>query len=183
MPKMDEGLQRTTRLFCQAVLFRVIKPALEMFTSEEDLTQVQLSCIRFVHRHPEPSVGMIADGLGVSDAAAAKLIDRLVKKQLLIREEDPKDRRVLKIKLTEAGEKLLEGVCAAESNNFAKILKRMPTESRLALEKGMTAFLTAALEKPEHIDEICLKCGWSHDLDCPGNVRYRDLTGHDKGEV
>ncbi len=179
---MDEKFQRTVRLFCQAVMSRVFKPALDQLTNE-DLTQVQLSCIRFAHLHPEPSVGMIADGLGVSDAAAAKLIDRLVKKRLLTREEDPEDRRVLKIKLTEAGQKLLERACSLEAEYFSSIFRRMPLESLMELERGVISFLKTALEKPEQVDEICLKCGWNHDLDCIGNRRYRELTGRDKDEV
>lgn len=179
---MEEQFQRTVRLFCQTVLFRVLKPAIDEF-AKQDLTQVQLSCIRFVHQHPEPSVGMIADGLGVSDAAAAKLIDRLVKKHFLTREEAPQDRRVLKIKLTQEGLKLLESICSLEAEFFASILQRMPPESLSALEHGIVDFLKAALEKPDQVEEICLKCGWSHDLGCPGNLRYRDLTGHNKEKV
>jgi len=178
----EEQFQRLARLFCQTVLFRVLKPALDEL-AKQDLTQVQLSCIRYVHQHSEPSVGMIAAGLGVSDAAAAKLIDRLVKKNLLIREEDLHDRRVLKITLTSEGLKLLESICSLEVQFFASILKRMPSESMTSLEQGMIDFLKAALEKPDQVNEICLKCGWSHDLDCPGNLRYRELTGHDKEKV
>lgn len=172
-------LQRTVRLFCQAINWLIFKPALGKLT-DEDLTQVQLSCIRFAHLHPEPSVGLIADGLGVSDAAAAKLIDRLVKKGLLIREEDPQDRRVLKIKLTETGCKMLESVCSMENEYFGSVFKRMSVKSLQDLERGIVEFLKIALEKPEQVDEICLKCGWSHELDCVGNFRYRELTGRDK---
>ncbi len=178
----EEQFQRIARLFCQAVLSRVLKPALDEL-AKQDLTQVQLSCIRFVHQHPESSVGMIADGLRVSAAAAAKLIDRLVKKNLLTREEDPHDRRVLKIRLTPEGLKLLENVCSLEAEFFTSILKRMPSESLTGLEHGMADFLKAALENPEQVDEICLKCGWDHDLNCPGNLRYRELAGHDKEKV
>ncbi len=178
----SKKLQRTVRLFCQAVSSRVFKPALDKLT-DEDLTQVQLSCIRFAHLHPESSVGMIADGLGVSDAAAAKLIDRLVKKGLLIREEDSQDRRVLKIKLTEAGQNMLESVCSMEDSYFASVLRQMPSKSLQDLEHGIVDFLKVALEKPEQVDEICLKCGWSHELDCVGNLRYRELTGRDKEKV
>ena len=178
----DEQFQRTVRLFSQAVLSRVLKPALDEMT-KQDLTPVQLSCIRFTHHHPEASVGMVADGLGVSAAAAAKLIDRLVKKGLLTREEDPQDRRVLKIKLTPEGQKLLETICSLETEFFTSIIKRMSPDSLKGLELGMVDFLKAALENPGQIDQICLKCGWSHDLDCPGNLRYRELTGHNKEKV
>lgn len=178
----DKKLQRTVRLFCQAVSLRVFKPALDKL-SDEDLTLVQLSCIRFAHLHPESSVGMIADGLGISNAAAAKLIDRLVKKGLLIREEDSRDRRVLKIKLTETGQNILESLCLMEDQYFVSVLRRMPSKSLQNLECGIVDFLKVALEKPEQVDEICLKCGWNHELDCVGNLRYRELTGKDKEKV
>lgn len=174
-----DELQRTVRLFCQAINWLIFKPALDKLI-DEDLTQVQLSCIRYAHLHHDPSVGMIANGLGVSDAAAAKLIDRLVKKGLLIREEDPRDRRVLKIKLTEAGHKMLESVCLMENEYFESILKRMSTKSLQDLEHGIVEFLKVALEKSEQVEDICLKCGWSHELDCVGNLCYRELTGRDK---
>lgn len=178
----EENLQRVLRLFNQAIGWRIFKLALDELV-EEDLTQVQFSCIRFVHLHPEPSVGMIADGLGVSDAASAKLIDRLFKKGLLTREEDSHDRRVLKIKLTDTGEKLFESVCSLETKFFESIFKQMTPETLSDLESGIVGFLNAALEKPEQIDEICLKCGWDHELDCVGNLRYRELTGIDKVNV
>src|SRR5690554_544501 len=102
-------LEKTAKLFSQAISFCVLRPTLNEMAREE-LTEVQLSCLRFVSLHPEPSVGEIADGLRISNAASAKLIDRLVKKNLLSREEDPQDRRVLKIKLTTDGRKLLEAI-------------------------------------------------------------------------
>jgi len=178
----EKQLERTVRLFCQAVSSQVFKPALDKL-ADDDLTQVQLACIRFACLHPEPSVGMIADGLGVSNAAAAKLIDRLVKKGLLIREEDSRDRRVLKIKLTEAGQDMLERVCSMEDQYFGSVFQQMSSESRQDLECGIVAFLRVVLEKPEQVDEICLKCGYSHEFDCIGNLRYRELAGKDKEKV
>ncbi|HYH02673.1 MAG TPA: MarR family transcriptional regulator [Bacillota bacterium] len=172
-------LEKAARLFYRTVICEVIEPALTEM-AEEQLTQVQLACMRFVHLHPEPSVGDIADGLAISDAASAKLIDRLVKKGILTREEDPADRRVLKIKLTAPGIKLLETVNRIEHNQFEKIINGMPAESVKALQEGLTAFLTAALGSPEAIDNVCLKCGWEHIEDCPGNLRYTQLTGQQR---
>lgn len=172
----NELLEKTARLFYRTVICRIIEPGLKELP-EEQLTQVQLACMRFVYLHPEPSVGDIAGGLAISDAAAAKLIDRLVKKGILTREEDPADRRVLKIRLTSDGQRFLEQVNQTEQKQFAAVIDKMKPEAVQALSDGLTAFLAAALMAPEEIDAVCLKCGWNHSEDCPGNLRYHQLTG------
>jgi DNA-binding MarR family transcriptional regulator len=177
---MERNLfSRTAKLFCRAMFYRIVRPTLNT-PVRVDLTEVQLDCLRFVHLHPEPSVGAIADGLAFSNAASAKLVDRLVKKKLLIREEDQQDRRVLKIKLTADGQELLAEIEAIEAKHFETIFQRMPPQALEALTTGLTAFLKAALQDINQIDEICLRCGRDHALTCPGNLLYREFSGKDK---
>jgi DNA-binding MarR family transcriptional regulator len=173
---------RTAKLFSQALFYRIIRPAFRQLMNG-DLTEVQMACLRFVHLHPEPSVGAIADGLSFSNAASAKLVDRLVKKKLLTREEDQQDRRVLKIKLTPEGAELLEEVEKIEAQQFDVVIQRLNSQELEALETGLTAFLKAALQEVNEIEEICLRCGSHHVLNCPGNIRYRELTGKDKTKI
>jgi DNA-binding MarR family transcriptional regulator len=172
-------LEKAAKLFYRTIIAKVIEPGLSELVDNQ-LTQVQLSCLRFTMLHPDPSVGDIAAGLMISDAASAKLIDRLVRKNLLIRKENPEDRRVLKIKLTAAARKTLEEVNAEEERRFQRILTRMTPEETQILQDGLAAFLVAALETPEEIDKVCLKCGWDHFPECLGNIRHHQLTGKDK---
>ena len=177
-----QTFRNNLKLFSQAIIFRLAKSVL-VEVRDEQITQVQLACIRYVSLHTEPSVGTIADGLAISDAAAAKLIDRLVKKKILTREEDQQDRRVLKIKLTSIGKKLYTEVCNIEEQALNEIIARMSQADIVALETGLGAFLDAALVTPEQIEQICLHCGLEHIPACQGNLRYRELTGKDKTEV
>ena len=172
-------LEKAAKLFYRTIIAKVIEPGLDE-PADEQLTQVQLSCLRFAMLHPESSVGDIAAGLLISDAAAAKLIDRLVRKNLLIREENSTDRRVLKIILTKTSRKMLEEVNESEEKRFREILDRMKPEETQTLQNGLAAFLQAALETPEDIERVCLKCGWGHLPDCLGNIRHQQLTGKDK---
>ena len=178
----QDNLERTAKLFCQAINYRVLRPALAQL-AKDDLTEVQLSCLRYTHLHQDPSVGEIAEGLKISNAASAKLIDRLVRKHLLTREEDPVDRRVLKIKLTPDGDRLLAEITRVETEQFQKIFGSMADDERQALEKGLVGFLTKSVENAEQLDEICLRCGWSHDIDCAGNQLYKNFTSKDKAKV
>jgi len=62
-------------------------------------------------------------------------------------------------------------------------MQRLSSQELEALEIGLTAFLKAALQEGDEIEEICLRCGSRHVLNCPGNIRYRQLTGKDKSKV
>ena len=57
------------------------------------------------HLHHTGSVGVkdLGDHLGVSIAAASQMLERLVQQHLILRSEDPTDRRVKKLVLTERG--------------------------------------------------------------------------------
>jgi DNA-binding MarR family transcriptional regulator len=178
----NSTLERAGKLFCITINTRILRPALEKL-AKDDLTEVQLSCLRYAYLHPEPSVGEIAEGLRISNAASAKLIDRLVKKHLLLREEDQVDRRVLKIKLTPESVKLLEEINRVEIERFQKIFEAMTNEERQALELGLVGFLKSAIQTPEQLEEVCLRCGWSHELECSGNQLYKLMTGNDKEKV
>ncbi len=60
-----------------------------------------------------PSVKDIATALGIASPSAVELIARMVGAGLLRRHEDPADRRVTRMRLTELGEKLLRQLSEA----------------------------------------------------------------------
>ncbi len=84
----NKSFERIARLFSQTIFFRLIRPALTKWNDEE-LTEVQLSCLRFVNRHEIPSISEISEGLAISNAAGTKLVDRLVKKKVVNQKRKP----------------------------------------------------------------------------------------------
>ena len=61
-------------------------------------------------------VGEMAEHLGISNAAASQMLDRLVEQGLISRSEDPNDRRGKRIVLTDQGNELIkEGMKARQS--------------------------------------------------------------------
>jgi DNA-binding MarR family transcriptional regulator len=65
-------------------------------------TQIKALCALEVDRR-ERSVKSLADALGVSEAATSRAVDGLFERGLVGREEDPGDRRMKRVRLTEAG--------------------------------------------------------------------------------
>lgn len=86
-------------------------------------------------------MGVLADVLGVSAAAASRIVDGLEDRQLAVRRRDPDDRRAVWVDATPRGrrehdrgrrrlvtalERLLACLDPAESRELARLLQRVP---------------------------------------------------------
>ncbi len=170
----------TLRLFNRTLSELIYKP---VSNKKNGLTNVQRNCLRFIYCHKNPSAKEVAEGLQISNAAVTKLIDRLEKKRLVVRKFSQNDRRQIILELTPEGLKIYEQERESLLQSLQEIINRLDPETLKNLKQGIQGFLEAALVKKEDIDRICLHCGWFHLPDCPGNLRYRSLTGEDKKEI
>ncbi len=78
------------------------------FMADSGLSFSQLNTLMRLHFTGEADVTSIAGQLGVSNAAASQLIDRLAQMGLVERQEDPADRRIKCVTLTNDGHALAE---------------------------------------------------------------------------
>lgn len=87
-----------------------------------DLTTQQYSLLRRLYGNEGMRTGEIAEKLSSDNATIVSIIDRLEEKGLVIRAEDPKDRRVNFIYLTDKARKFLpELISKADIQNNALI--------------------------------------------------------------
>lgn len=180
---MDTNMLLTVvQLFCAAIDAQVNEPALDML-AQLDLTGAQYAALRYIRLHRDPNGGGLAGGLGISNAAATKTIDRLEAKGLVLRKPNPDDRRAMRIELSSRGAEVADMVASSEMKRFAGIIDRLQTGELANLRDGLESFLQAALQTPEDIDAICLRCGTLHQEDCPGNLLYRKYAGRSKTGV
>jgi DNA-binding MarR family transcriptional regulator len=70
---------------------------------ERGLSMPQLGALFLIHRKGGGGVTDLGDDLGVTSSAASQLLERLVQQELVLRSEDPSDRRVKQIVLTDKG--------------------------------------------------------------------------------
>ena len=78
------------------------------FTKESGLSMSQIGTLFHLHHRGSSGVTNLGDHLGVTNAATSQLFDRLVQQDLIQRTEDPDDRRVKQIVLTDKGNQVLE---------------------------------------------------------------------------
>ncbi len=87
------------------------------------------------------SVSNIGDGLGVTSAAASQMLDRLVQQGFIDRSEDPNDRRVKKLVLTEHGGRFIDKAMKARQRWFQSIAKEMSPKERRTVVAGLRILL------------------------------------------
>jgi DNA-binding MarR family transcriptional regulator len=83
-----------------------------LYAKANGLTMPQLGAMFHILRGAG-GVCDIGDDLGISSAAASQMLERLVQQDLVTRTEDPRDRRVKQIVLTEHGKQVVQGCMRA----------------------------------------------------------------------
>lgn len=73
------------------------------YARENGLSMSMLGTLFHLNHQGQAGVSDLGQALGVSSAAASQMLDRLVEEGLIERVEDPQDRRMKRITLTEKG--------------------------------------------------------------------------------
>lgn len=95
------------------------------YTRDSGLSMSQIGAMFHIHREGCSGVSELGDDLGVTSAAASQMLERLVQQGLVTRSEDPADRRLKKLVLTEKGIQVIqEGMQARQGwlDDLAKTL-------------------------------------------------------------
>jgi DNA-binding MarR family transcriptional regulator len=90
------------------------------------------------------TMGQIAQALGVSLGSVTGLVDGLVARDLVRREEDPEDRRQKLAHLTPQAQARLRRMERERSVVATRLLRRMPLDDLQALRQGLVALATTA---------------------------------------
>ncbi len=77
------------------------------YARERGLSMSQMATLFQISRRGQLAVSDIGDDLGVSNAAASQLLDRLVQQGLILRSENPQDRREKVLVITNEGRQVL----------------------------------------------------------------------------
>ena len=99
-------------------------------------------------------MGRLAEALDVSQASATGIVDRMAQRALIERTDDPDDRRVVRVALTEDGRRMIEGVSAVRKERLARVLEELTDDELEGFLRGSRALraardrFLAALPKP-----------------------------------
>jgi DNA-binding MarR family transcriptional regulator len=108
----------------------------------------QLKVLAFISRNPGTSLTSAAEDLAVTAATASNLVDRLVKRGYVKREEDPNERRKVLLSLTESGTVHLELCRQFAQASVATLIADLPQSKLLKLNEGLNILKEAFDEEP-----------------------------------
>jgi DNA-binding MarR family transcriptional regulator len=78
------------------------------YVKDSGFSMSKISALFFLYRKGSSGVSDIGEEMGVTSAAASQMLDQLVQQGLISRSEDPHDRRLKQIALTEEGRRILD---------------------------------------------------------------------------
>jgi len=114
-----------------------------------ELTREQLRVMFLLSFKGRSSPGEAAASFGVPKANVTSIIDRLVEKGLISRQENPDDRRSYILSLTEAGKSQVERLREIGAAKIKGVLERMPDSALISLQMGLEALIKALEEEGE----------------------------------
>ena len=141
--------ERTKEELVESVLelgekaFRDLFPILPKEWLGLDLTMPQLKVVLLLFLNGPERMGTIASALGVSLATATGVVERLVEKDMATREGDPNDRRIVLIRLSDQGEKLITGLWQLARGNAELLLRALDQRKLQLLNEALHTLLEA----------------------------------------
>jgi DNA-binding MarR family transcriptional regulator len=104
---------------------------------ELELSMPQMGTLFFLKAAGTQSVSAIAKHLGLSLAATSHLVERLVGRDLVVRQEDPSDRRQKRVTLSASGLGLIAKADARATASLESMLEGVPPALFAALEHAL----------------------------------------------
>lgn len=109
----------------------------------------EFQTLHFVGLHPACSSTVLAAFLGVSPTTAQSVIERLIKRGLILRERSSGDRRAVTLNLTAEGEAMRAAINRQDQRNCETMLAALPEAERSAFVTQMAQIARAIEHTPE----------------------------------
>jgi DNA-binding MarR family transcriptional regulator len=129
----------------QRYLRRLYADSLEAWV-RLDLTMPQLRLLYVLVNDGPHGAGALARRLGLAPSSVTGLVDRLVERGLARRDEDPRDRRVVRAAATTFGQELLATLVAQRREQLLRLFGRLSFDEQADLARVLRALLRVAAE-------------------------------------
>jgi len=134
-----EVLRRWTEVLAQ----RNIRE-FKQFMDEEGLSPSQAHTLLRLYYGDTCAVSQVAAHLGITEAAASQMAERLVQRGLMERTEHPDDRRVKQLALTAAGRAMVEKTIARRQHWLERLTNELAPQEQAVIATALTTLIEAA---------------------------------------
>jgi DNA-binding MarR family transcriptional regulator len=148
----------STHVFASAVEEVVEKRLLEEITGRH-LTLSQFKLLKMVALTDARTISDVALFLGVSNAAASKAVDKLVRRKLLRRAEGQPDRREIRLFLTESSRRLLAAYDEKKERKLVQLFRGFAEDELRRTARLLDRLSAGLVDRHASPEEVCLQCG------------------------
>jgi DNA-binding MarR family transcriptional regulator len=168
---MARGLELINDFLGSAHVFsssvnNVIEEQLLRQVGPRQLTFSQFKLLKLVALTDAQTVGDVAAFLGVSNPAASKAVDKLVRQGLLVRSEAPEDRRAIQLSLTESSRRLLAAYDAAKDRKLAGVFRPFSPADLRRTADLLDRLSAGIVDHTAKAEGLCLQCGVYYRQKC-----------------
>jgi DNA-binding MarR family transcriptional regulator len=116
------------------------------YVREKGLRMSAIGALHHLKLGGHVGVSDVGEHLGVSNAAASQMLDRLVEEGMISRTEDPNDRRMKRLTITDAGINILEEAVNARVNWLKDLGEKLTEEEKEQLSAAMRLMIAKTQE-------------------------------------
>jgi DNA-binding MarR family transcriptional regulator len=125
-------------------IFRVLLPTVPRELLDLDVTMPQLKMMFLLFLNGPMRMSDLASDLGVTLATATGLADRMVERDMVVRESQPDDRRVVLCRLSGSGQKRISRIWESARSRMGELLQAMDDANLQALTGALETMLASA---------------------------------------
>jgi DNA-binding MarR family transcriptional regulator len=113
-----------------------------------DVTMQQAKALRLIQRTPGIRMSALAAGLGVGLSTVSGNVDRLAEMDLIVRHDDPVDRRQVAVTLTERGQEVMDRFQDLGARMMQELLASLTIDEMVGLRLGLTGLVRVLEQRP-----------------------------------
>jgi len=138
---------------CAGELLEVVPMLMRSIRAERNrhrisgLSVQQVHTMLFLQRHPDTSLVVVAERMGLTPPSVSKMMDGLVARDLVVRQASSQDRRRIELHLSAQGEQSLEAAQHATLEGLIAKLKSLSTAEREGLGQSLHLLRTTFSEE------------------------------------
>ncbi|MEO3886700.1 MarR family winged helix-turn-helix transcriptional regulator [Nonomuraea sp. B5E05] len=157
---------------------RDLLPSLLHVHEDDDLRLIDNVMLQVLDRGEEPTVKELAALIGRSDSRTSRIVDGLVRRGLVERYEDERDRRARRIRVSEQGTALLQRIRRLRVDAQMRLWEHFTEQEQQIMLQALELFAKAARRVRDEADPAVSDRRFD---DRPGGRQGRRAGGDDQG--
>ena len=145
----SDDFNDTMREWIEVLVGRSMRDLI-LYLKQHDLSMAQYGTLMRIFHQGRCAVTQVGSHLGITNAAASQMVEKLVQQGLLERTEAEHDRRMKQLSLTEKGRDLVRRTYEARLGWLDQLAGALPPERRAAAAELMAEMVKQARRLDQH---------------------------------